>query len=283
MPSLPALLQTRGARVAEAGLTVTVAARRVRPFVKSAVAAMVLATTAMATTAVTTLATGALRPAGASPVRQSPEHSPGCTLPPRLSRGRIIVAVVTDFGGAHGKVMVSCVVATPGESGAQVLAAQAELLGYPAPRYAQSGSGLLCAIDGYPANGCGTRSGSHYAYWAYWHGGRRWQYASDGPSDWKVAGGDVEGWRFEPDGSATPSDPPPRAPSSAASLEHRAATVQSVASSERSSSQAAGPASQSHDGGAGSSPLPFVLGMVLIVLIGAAGMLRARRNRQRAT
>ena len=125
--------------------------------------------------------------------------------------------VVADFGGVNGKVIVTCVLAKAGESGAQVLQSQAQLLGYPSPRYAESG--LLCAIDGYPTSGCGTQSGGHYAYWAYWHGGKRWQYANGGPGEWKVSKGDVEGWRFEPDGSATPADPPPRAASSATALE----------------------------------------------------------------
>ena len=30
-------------------------------------------------------------------------------------------------------------------------------------------SGLLCAIDGYPAGGCGDRTGQGgYHYWSYW-------------------------------------------------------------------------------------------------------------------
>jgi hypothetical protein len=242
-----------------------------------------LAAATMATTALLTLATGAIRPAAASQARGLAKYSPGCTVPRRLARGQIVVAVVADFGGDHGRVIVSCVLARPGESGAEVLASQAALLGDPEPRYAQSGSGLLCAIDGYPAGGCGIQSGTHYAYWAYWHGGKRWQYASDGPSEWTVVKGDVEGWRFEPDGSATPSDPPPRAPSSAAALERQAGATRGSSSAKQDPNQAAGPIDQSHGGGSGSSTLPFVVGLVLITLIGTAGIFRSRSHRERVT
>lgn len=142
-------------------------------------------------------------------------HTKECATVRQASADTIVVPVVVDTGGSDS-AQVSCISVAAGSNGAQVLAVRAKMLGVPPPRYAVSG--LLCAIDGYPATGCGQQNGSHYAYWAYFHGGSSWTYASVGPASWPVSVGDVEGWRFEPDGSATPSDPPPRSPSDAATL-----------------------------------------------------------------
>ena len=143
-------------------------------------------------------------------------HARECASVRRASAATIVVPVVVDLGGASDQPEVSCVSVPAGSNGAEVLAARAKLLGVPAPRYAISG--LLCAIDGYPATGCGQQNGTHYAYWAYFHGGASWTYASVGPASWSIVAGDVEGWRFEPDGSATPADPPPRSASDAPTL-----------------------------------------------------------------
>ena len=130
-----------------------------------------------------------------------------CTSVRLVSARTMIIPVVVDTGGPSDTAEVACVTVPVGSNGAQVLTARAKLLGVPAPRYAESG--LLCAIDGFPATGCGVQNGSHYAYWAYYHGGSSWTYASVGPASWKVSAGDVEGWRFQPEGSATPADPHP--------------------------------------------------------------------------
>jgi hypothetical protein len=157
-------------------------------------------------------------PSAAVPVTTTaPVHrARQCASVRRASATTIVVPVVVDMGGPSDTGEVACVPVPAGSNGAQVLAARATMLGEPAPRYAESG--LLCAIDGYPATGCGQQVGSHYAYWAYYHGGTSWTYASVGPAEWQVFAGDVEGWRFQPDGTATPADPPPRAPSEAATL-----------------------------------------------------------------
>ena len=239
---------------------------------------MVMTAATVATLAATT-APGAAQPAVAGKASPAKDRSPRCTIAARVPKGQIVVAVVADFGGRNGRVLVTCVLVKPGVSGAQVLQAQAALLGYPSPRYAESG--LLCAIDGYPTSGCGAQSGAHYAYWAYWHGGKRWQYANGGPGEWKVAKGDIEGWRFEPDGSATPADPPPRAPSSAAALEVPAgAAAVTTTSPPPSSGHATGPVG---GGRKGTSPVPFVVSVAFILLIGAGAMLRSRRANGRAT
>jgi hypothetical protein len=244
----------------------------VRPEARSTAAVRLIAAAVLAALAsAAAWGSSGLAASGASPLGQHPERS--CAVPPHLAKGQIVVAVVVDFGGVDAKVLVSCVTARTGETGAEVLQAQGRATGYPTPRYDESG--LLCAIDGYPTSGCGAQSGGHYAYWAYWHGGKRWRYANDGPGEWTVARGDVEGWRFEPDGSASPSDPPPRAASSASGLETSAATVRG-ATTTTSTADGAGPIASA---GTGSStrPILFFACLALIVLLGAGALIRARR------
>lgn len=299
----------------------------VRPEPRSAAAAAVVAAALLAAT-ISLAVTAVLRPAAATalrPAARAARAAPAassarledqsswqrCAVPAHLAKGQIVVPIVVDFGGRDAKVLVTCIVTRPGDTGAQVLQAQAPLLGYSVPRYDASGSGLLCAIDGYPASECGTESGNHYAYWAYWHGGgKRWQYASDGPGEWTVSKGDVEGWRFEPDGSATPADPPPRAPSNPTELEMPATTMGTAtattrppgtagksSSSSRSNAggggkgnttlgaNAAGPVRQSADSRSGTRTRKglVILCVALIVLIGAGAYGRSRRKSSHAS
>jgi hypothetical protein len=119
------------------------------------------------------------------------------------------VAVVVDHGDG-ASVSAVCVPANARDNGAIVLATRAAQLGVPAPRY--NASGLLCAIDGTPATGCGEVRNGKYAYWSYWHGSNgKWTYADIGPASTRVDAAIIEGWRWEPAGAALPSDPPPRA------------------------------------------------------------------------
>jgi hypothetical protein len=124
----------------------------------------------------------------------------------------VYVAVVVDFGSGSSMSSVSkCVPVASSAHDADALAAAVG-----SGNVAYNNSGLLCAIDEYPANGvqnCGQSVGSgNYDYWSYWHGSTgSWVYADDGPAEQSVAspGNDVEGWRFqtaEPDNS---TDPPP--------------------------------------------------------------------------
>jgi hypothetical protein len=142
---------------------------------------------------------------------------PTCPRVPKPSSGQVVVPIVVDFGSGTSKIDATCVAVPTGSTGSDVLEERASVLHTNQPVY--NSAGLLCQIDGYPSSGCGTQHGAHYAYWAYFHGGTKWTYANDGPAENQVSRGDVEGWRFEPEGSASPSDPPPRAPSSASILE----------------------------------------------------------------
>ncbi len=124
----------------------------------------------------------------------------------------VYVAVVVDFGSGSSMATVSkCV---PVASNAKDSDALAAAVG--SSNVAYAGSGLLCAIDNYPANGvqnCGQSVGNgDFDYWSYWHGSSgQWAYASDGPAEQSVSSpaDDVEGWKFQSDEPATSSDPPP--------------------------------------------------------------------------
>lgn len=126
----------------------------------------------------------------------------------------IRVGIVVDFGtddGAPSGPQAACVVVQQGATSADVLLAwSASTVG--APRY--DVSGLLCAIGGYPASGCGERTGAGYRYWSYWEGGSGvWRYSSGNPHVQPARADRVEGWRFqESSGSGGDAQPPRRAP-----------------------------------------------------------------------
>lgn len=131
---------------------------------------------------------------------------------PACAAGQIRMSVVVDFGDLPNPPPMSaaCVSAEEGSTGAAVLAARAKQLGTPAPRF--NTSGLLCAIDGMPATGCGERTSDGYRYWSYWQGtASGWSYANVGPAERRVRPTQTEGWHFV-EGAGLPSDPPPRGP-----------------------------------------------------------------------
>lgn len=121
-------------------------------------------------------------------------------------------AIVVDFGDAPSAPSantVTCVPVDGDDTAADALATRARMLGRPGPRY--NNAGLLCSLDGFPESGCGDRTEAGYRYWSYWFGGDKWSYASTGPAFHRAKAGGVIGWRFQPTGTATASDPPPRA------------------------------------------------------------------------
>jgi hypothetical protein len=121
------------------------------------------------------------------------------------------IAVVVDFGDG-GSISTVCVPVDGTPTDAAVLQQRSQQLGTPSPTY--NSSGLLCSIDGYPSSGCGERTGDQFAYWSYWHGTTAgWTYGNDNPAVRKAKSSVTIGWRFQPQGSASPNDPPPRASS----------------------------------------------------------------------
>jgi hypothetical protein len=124
------------------------------------------------------------------------------------------IAIVVDTG-TGSSVSAVCVPAGARDNGAMLLAARASMLGTPQPRYAPSG--LLCAIDGYPATGCGEGQNGNFAYWSYWHGANgAWTYATTGPATTRVDPAIVEGWRWHPESAGSTTSPPRVAPAATA-------------------------------------------------------------------
>jgi hypothetical protein len=144
---------------------------------------------------------------------------PGALIPLKLAIASadsvgsdVYVAVVVDFGnGSSTSTISKCV---PVASTAHDSDALAAAVGQ--DNVAYNNSGLLCAIDNQPSTGvqnCGEGVGSgDYDYWSYWHGtSGSWVYASNGPTEQSVSSptDDVEGWRFQVDEPANPTDPAP--------------------------------------------------------------------------
>ena len=133
--------------------------------------------------------------------------------------GTVNVAIAVDPGvipGAPRGPEVMCVTVGDGATGADVLVERARLLGRPPPRWAPSG--LMCAIDGYPATGCGERVDGSYRYWSYHLGDEgSWSYARTGPAMRRATPARMEGWHFIA-GANSPADPPPRVAASAAAV-----------------------------------------------------------------
>jgi hypothetical protein len=128
--------------------------------------------------------------------------------------GQTRVAIIVDHGD-RGAPSAACVAAKNSDNGAGALATRAAMLGLPQPRF--NASGLVCAIDGIPADGCGDLHDGKYAYWAYFHGTNgSWSYSNVGPGGSRVSSAVVEGWRWQPAGTGLPNDPPPRAAASTA-------------------------------------------------------------------
>ena len=206
-------------------------------------------------------------------------------MPAHVPKDRIVVPLVVDFGGANGTVLVTCVVTAPGVSGEQVLEDQAGRLRYAQPSFCASG--LIWTIDGYPGSTCPANPASDNAYWAYWHGGKTWTYSSVGAAGWTISRGDVEGWRFEPDGKANA----PRAPSSPRVLEAAAASptttspttsAPTATKTTNTTGDAAGPKRASGGGGSDSGRLWSLVGVVVVVVFGSAAFVRTRRARLRS-
>ncbi len=73
----------------------------------------------------------------------------------------------------------------------------------------QNSSGLVCAINNFPADGlesCLSTSGGLFYYWSYWEGDpytNIWTYANVGPMSHTVSSGQtyVEGWRYQDPGA----------------------------------------------------------------------------------
>lgn len=169
------------------------------------------------------------------------------------------VAVVVDAGDLGGPVETGCAEGDP-SSGLEAL----ELAGFTAtlrPR-----DGLLCAVGERPD--CGDTDGD--SYWSYWYrdpGSSKWTYSSLGAGSRDPQPGSVEAWVWQDGaGDAAPApgedggaDRRPPAVDYAAVCTNRAVRVDV-------------------DPRPGSSPTGVLVGGVLVLGLGGAALLRARRR-----
>lgn len=137
--------------------------------------------------------------------------------------GLLLLGPAGAAGGANGQVCMGVVIddgssattqsaqVAPGTSDLQSMAAAGDTA-------TQNNSGLVCAINNYPADGLqnclSTAGNGQYFYWSYWHGDpytNTWTYANDGPASHTVSAGQtyVEGWRYQNPGPDNPTAPKP--------------------------------------------------------------------------
>jgi hypothetical protein len=118
----------------------------------------------------------------------------------------VIVVDAVDFGGGSS---ATCLVVPTGTTGSQLLARRSAELGTGSARYGSSG--LLCAIDGMPATGCGDHNAGGFDYWGYFSApSGSWAYGNINPFTRRLSDGDIEGWRYVRGGKGSAQDPPPR-------------------------------------------------------------------------
>jgi len=164
--------------------------------------------------------------------------------------GATPVGLVVDFGtvdGGPARVSRHCVTLTSGGNGFDLLKADGHT-------FRVDSAGLVCAIDGYPASGCGQHTASGYRYWSFWHAEAAdpgvWHYANFGPASHRPAAGSVEGWHYV-EGAGNPSDPPPGASASSPCPTDTPTPTPTVAPPVT-----AAPATGTGPGGAGSGASP---------------------------
>lgn len=177
-----------------------------------------------------------------------------------------VVAVVVDFADGAHPTIVGCVREPNGTTDAQALDDVLSARGLAGSRY--SNSGLLCAIGNVPSSGCGTQTANGYRYWAYFHGNASgWAYANDGPAERTSSSQTAAGFRFEPNGKGTPSDPAPATASNPATLcaSQRVISTTTTASPGRTHSAST------------SLPLVMVVGGAVLLVGGALIWRRAQR------
>ena len=147
------------------------------------------------------LAAAALAPAAPASGRSAaPAPAPAASGACTDSQG---VTVIVDFGAFGGGVHVRCA-GWPVEDGYDALR-KAGFTVTDTTRY----PGLLCKIDGLPADQACVTAPPGNAHWGYSYAARggSWTYSSQGALVREVPPGSVEGWAFGK--GARPSVPPP--------------------------------------------------------------------------
>lgn len=178
--------------------------------------------------------------------------------------------VVVDFSAFGGSVEVGC--APTATTGFEAL----EEAGFDIATV--EGSPFVCRIDGLP--GPDTEDCAGFppgdAFWSYWTAelGGDWAFSSTGPAD--PIEGHLEGWAFSTGENEPPAFEVPPAPAREAEDTSTTAT-DSTPSATAADTTTTQPAADDEDGpGAG----PFVAGAALVVVLGVAGLVLARRRRE---
>lgn len=182
--------------------------------------------------------------------------------PSASASGSICMGIVIDYGTPSSPPSSVVPPATasqsasvaPGTSDEQALAEAGDSI-------AANASGLVCAINGYPADGvqnCTATSGDDYYFWSYWQGNpatNTWTYANVGPASHTVNNGDtyVEGWRYQNPGPASPAAASPSV-TPAAAFAQACPGVPPVAASGGGSGTGSTGSGSGSDSGAGSGP-----------------------------
>ena len=195
----------------------------------------------------------------------------------------ICIGIVVRYGDVkppaaspRGGANTFCATVRPGATGAEVLDLRARALHTPPPRYQQ---GLLCAIDGYPARGCGepTATGG-FRYWSYWHrapGQNAWTYSNVGADSFRPANGAQEGWSWVAGESEATAPPPPVLAFDAVCATTGATRAPSPAPVPAATSLvAAAPASGNGSG----PPVGVLAGAGLIAVVGGLSWRAVRRR-----
>jgi len=151
---------------------------------------------AFAATVVATVAPGAVQRATASAARQPKDPSPDAR-PRHVAKDRIVVAVVADFVGSTARSSSRAFWSSPVTATRKCCKHRPLSSGTRLPAMPSPGS---CARLTVPDERLRDPVGGHYAYWPTGtEGGDGVRKRRTG--EWKVSKGDVEGWRFEPDGA----------------------------------------------------------------------------------
>ncbi|MDT8910718.1 hypothetical protein [Amycolatopsis sp. PS_44_ISF1] len=169
------------------------------------------------------------------------------------------VTVVVDFQDLGGEPLIRCAPG-PQENGVTAMQnAGLDLVG--AGKY---GLALICRIEGRPADQSCTGLPPESASWSFWTAadGGRWESSQVGVQGWKPPAGSFEGWSFAHNKAFADYPPPRTAPVRKANAP--AAPSEPTASSD------------------GGFPWGLVIGIAVIVVIAAAGIVTGLRRRRGA-
>lgn len=175
---------------------------------------------------------------------------PAAAAPPPAKSS--CVGLVVDTGHA---VRSTCVPFKAGMTGQQLLQKAGHSLAF--------GDGFVCQIDGFPAR-CHSDKTHYWSYYLRAPNATKWTYSAKGANVEKVRAGETEGWAYV-DGA----DRKPKAPAYATLARTARSTPASATTNDASA------------GGSSGVPWTLIIGIVVLVVVIAAGLwqVRVRRNR----